>query len=80
VAEPLVDAAIAGAGIVSLFSYHVAAAVKAGSLVLLLRGLEQPPLPVHLVYRGGGLLPLQVHAFLDFAAPRLKARLEAGLA
>jgi DNA-binding transcriptional LysR family regulator len=78
-AEPLVDAAVAGAGIVSLFSYHLAAAVKAGSLVPLLRGFERPPLPVHLVYLGGGLLPLKVRAFLDFALPRLKARLEADL-
>ena len=31
-AEPLVDAAVAGAGIVSLFSYHLAAAVKAGAV------------------------------------------------
>jgi DNA-binding transcriptional LysR family regulator len=77
-AEPLVAAAIAGAGIVNLFSYHVAAAVKAGSLVLL-RGFAQPYLPVHLVYRGGRLLPLKVRAFLDFATPRLKARLEADL-
>jgi DNA-binding transcriptional LysR family regulator len=74
-----VDAAVAGAGIVSLFSYHLAAAVKAGSLVPLLRGFERPPLPVHLVYLGGGLLPLKVRAFLDFALPRLKARLEADL-
>ncbi|HYZ31429.1 MAG TPA: LysR family transcriptional regulator [Crenalkalicoccus sp.] len=76
-AEPLVDAAIAGAGIVGLFSFHIAAAVRAGQLVPLLRGFEPPPLPVHLVYLGGGPLPLKVRAFLDFAAPRLKAALEA---
>jgi hypothetical protein len=32
---------------------------------------------LHLIYAGGGLLPLKVRAFLDFAAPRLKAALEA---
>ena len=48
-------------------------------LVPLLRGFEPPPLPVHLVYMGGGPLPLKVRAFLDFAAPRLKATLEADL-
>jgi DNA-binding transcriptional LysR family regulator len=78
--EPLVDAAIAGVGIINLFSFHVAAAVKAGRLVLLLRNFEPPPLPVHLVHLGGGLMPLKVRAFLDFAAPRLKARLDADLA
>ncbi len=76
-AEPLVDAAIAGAGIVGLFSFHLAPAIRAGQLVPLLRQFEPPPLPVHIVYVGGGPLPLKVRAFLDFAAPRLKAALEA---
>jgi hypothetical protein len=30
------------------------------------------PRPVNLVQRGGRFLPLKLHAFLDFAAPRLK--------
>jgi DNA-binding transcriptional LysR family regulator len=79
-AEAVVEAALAGAGIARLFSYHVAQAVKDGRLSLLLQQFEPPPLPVNLVYPGGGLLPLKVRAFLDFAAPRLKARLEKDLA
>ncbi|MBK1659633.1 LysR family transcriptional regulator [Paracraurococcus ruber] len=78
-AEPLVDAAMAGAGIGSFFSFHVAAAVRTGQLVPVLRGFEPLPLPAHLVYLGGGPLPLKVRAFLDFTAPRLKAALEADL-
>ncbi len=78
-AEPLVDAAIAGAGIVGLFSFHLAAALRAGELLPLLREFEPPPLPVHLIYVGGGPLPLKVRVFLDFAAPRLKAALEADM-
>ena len=31
--------------------------------------------PVNLVYPGGGMLPLKLRAFLDFAAPRLKLAL-----
>jgi DNA-binding transcriptional LysR family regulator len=79
-AEAVVEAAVAGTGIIRLFSYHVASAVKDGRLSLLLKEFEPPPLPVNLVYLGGGLLPLKVRAFLDFAAPRLKARLERDLA
>lgn len=79
-AEAVVEAALAGTGIIRLFSYHVAEAVKAGRLSLLLEQFEPPQLPVNLVYLGGGLLPLKVRAFLDFAAPRLKARLAADLA
>jgi DNA-binding transcriptional LysR family regulator len=78
-AEAVVEAVLAGAGIARLFSFHVAQAVKDGRLSLLLDEFEPPQLPVNLVYLGGGLLPLKVRAFLDFAAPRLKARLEKDL-
>ena len=78
-AEAAVDAAVAGTGIVRLFSYHVAQAVRDGKLSILLEAFEPPPLPVNIVYLGGGLQPLKVRAFLDFAAPRLKARLAADL-
>jgi DNA-binding transcriptional LysR family regulator len=74
-AEAVVDGALAGAGIIRLFSYHVAAVVKDGKLAVLLENFEPPPPPVNIVYTGGVLLPLKVRAFLDFAAPRLKARL-----
>jgi DNA-binding transcriptional LysR family regulator len=79
-AEAVVEAALAGTGIIRLFSYHVAQPVKDGRLSLLLEAFETPSLPVNIVYLGGGLLPLKVRAFLDFAAPRLKARLERDLA
>jgi DNA-binding transcriptional LysR family regulator len=78
-AEPLVGAAVAGAGIVRLFTFHVAEAVRSGALVPLLREFEAPPLPVHLIHLGDGPVPQKVRAFLDFATPRLKARLEADL-
>jgi DNA-binding transcriptional LysR family regulator len=78
-ADAVVDAALADAGIARLFSFHVAQAVKEGRLSLLLQAFEPPQAPVNIAYLGGGLLPLKVRAFLDFAAPRLKARLERDL-
>ena len=74
-AEAAIDAAIAGLGVTRVLSYQVAAAVKAGRLNLVLEELEAAPSPVSLVYSGQRRLPLKVRAFLDFAAPRLKARL-----
>ena len=71
------EAAVAGAGIVELPSIQVAMTVRARALMLLLGGLEPGPLPVHLVYLGDGPLLLKGCAFLDFAALRLKAALEA---
>ncbi len=73
--EAAVDAAVSGVGITRVFSYHVAAAVRAGTLIILLRPFEPAPLPVNLVHTEGRLLPLKLRAFLDFAAPRLKAGL-----
>jgi DNA-binding transcriptional LysR family regulator len=74
-AEAAIDAAIAGVGITRVLSYQVASALRAGTLALALREFEPKPWPVSLVYSGQGLLPLKLRAFLDFAAPRLKARL-----
>jgi len=74
-AEAATDAAIAGAGITRLLSYQVAQALRDGALALALQEFEPAPWPVNLVYTGGRLLPLKLRAFLDFAAPRLKARL-----
>jgi len=74
-AEAAIDAAIAGVGITRVLSYQVADATRAGTLVLVLEAFESPAWPVSLLHAGQGLLPLKVRAFLDFAAPRLKARL-----
>ena len=74
-AEPAVEAAVAGLGITRVLSYQAHHALRDGSLEIVLEGFEPPPLPVHLVHRGGRLLPLKLRAFIEFAAPRLKAGL-----
>jgi DNA-binding transcriptional LysR family regulator len=74
-AEAAIDAAVAGVGVTRVLSYQIADAVRAGRLVVALQEFEPAPWPVNLVYAGQGRLPLKLRAFLDFAAPRLKARL-----
>lgn len=74
-AEAATDAAVVGVGITRLLSYQVAQALRDGALAVALQEFEPAPWPVNLVYTGGRLLPLKLRAFLDFAAPRLKARL-----
>jgi DNA-binding transcriptional LysR family regulator len=76
--EAACDAARAGIGIARVFSHHVAASIKAGTLVTVLDDFEPTPLPVNLLYTAGRFLPIKVRAFLDVAAPRLKAQLERG--
>jgi DNA-binding transcriptional LysR family regulator len=74
-AEAAIDAAMAGVGITRVLSYQAAAAVRTGALAVVLEHFERAPSPVNLVYPDQRLLPLKLRAFLDFAAPRLQARL-----
>jgi DNA-binding transcriptional LysR family regulator len=74
-AEAAIDAAITGLGITRVLSYQVADAMRSGALFLALREFEPPPVPVSLVHAGQGRLALKLRAILDFAAPRLRARL-----
>lgn len=65
--------AIAGVGVTRLYSFHVAGAVQRGELEIVLAHAEHPPLPVHLLTPPGRLSVPKVRAFLDFAAPRMRA-------
>jgi DNA-binding transcriptional LysR family regulator len=73
-AEAAVDAAIAGVGVARVLFYQAARAIAAGTLQPILTAFESAPAPVNLVHAGQGLLPRKTRAFLDFAAPRIRAR------
>ncbi|HLZ78307.1 MAG TPA: LysR family transcriptional regulator [Sphingomonas sp.] len=64
---------VEGHGVTRLYTYHVAEHVQEGSLKILLRNAESPPMPVHLLTPHGRTTVPKVRAFLDFAAPRLRA-------
>jgi len=74
-AEAAIDGAAAGLGVTRVLSYQVAEAVAAGRIEIVLSRYEPAPSPVSLIHAGKGLTPLKVRMFLDFAAPRLRARL-----
>jgi DNA-binding transcriptional LysR family regulator len=73
--EAAVEAAVAGAGIARVMSYKMEAARRAGTLDVMLEDFEQEPWPVHIVYAERKPVPLKLRAFLNWATPRLKARL-----
>jgi DNA-binding transcriptional LysR family regulator len=73
--EAAIDAALAGAGVTRVLSYQIERAVKAGTLVGILKRFEPDSLPISMIYINQRRLPLKLRAFLDFAAPRLRARL-----
>jgi DNA-binding transcriptional LysR family regulator len=74
-AEAAIDAAIAGLGVLRMMSYKIEDARQAGALEIVLPAFEPAPWAVSLLYPGQGPLPLKLRAFLNFATPRLRARL-----
>jgi DNA-binding transcriptional LysR family regulator len=75
-AEAAIDAAMAGVGMTRVLSYQVDAAVNAGKLIIVLKKFELEAIPIHLVFMQGPILPLKLRAYLDFAAPRLRSRVQ----
>ena len=73
--EAACDAVRAGIGLTWGFYFHVGPAVEAGTLTTVLDEFQLPTRPVSFVYTAGRFLPIKLCAFLDFAAPRLRARL-----
>lgn len=67
-----VASAVAGRGLVRLYSYHVAEQVRERRLEVVLADAEHPAMPVHLLSPHGRMSVPKVRAFVDFAAPRLR--------
>ncbi len=67
-AESAVQHAIDGGGLTLVLAYQAAAAVRSGTLRILLPGFEREPSPIQLVYPTSRLLSAKVRAFIDMAA------------
>jgi DNA-binding transcriptional LysR family regulator len=74
-AEAAVAAALAGVGLVRTFCYQINEHVREGTMEIVLPDFEPAHAPINLLYLRQGRLPLKVRAFLDFATPRLRARM-----
>jgi DNA-binding transcriptional LysR family regulator len=74
-AEAAIDGAAAGLGVTRVLSYQVAQAVLDDRIRIVLAEYEPEPSPVSLIHGHQGLTPLKVRMLLDFATPRLRARL-----
>jgi DNA-binding transcriptional LysR family regulator len=73
--EAAIQAAVADLGIIRVLSYQVADELRSGKLQVLLADFAPEPLPVSLIYAAAELQPLKVRSFLDWAIPRLRARM-----
>jgi DNA-binding transcriptional LysR family regulator len=74
-AAAAIDSALEHRGITRVVTYQVADHIKSGRLVLLLRAHEPPPIPVHFVTPPARTASTNLRAFIDFAAPILRANL-----
>lgn len=71
-----IQAAEMGHGITIALSYMVHDKIRDGKLVPVLDDFTPPQRPVHLVHPQTRLVAPKIRAFIDFAAPRLKAALD----
>jgi DNA-binding transcriptional LysR family regulator len=75
-AEAAIEAAKDGLGITRVLSYQAADALGAGTLAALFTKPEDRAVPVHILYPGGRHPAPKLRAFVDFAVPRLRTRLD----
>lgn len=75
-AAAAIAAAEMGDGITVALSYMVADKIRDGRLAPVLDSFTPAPVPVHLVYPQSRLVSSKLRAFVDFAAPRLRATLD----
>ena len=74
--EGVVLAAVQDAGVAMMYSYQAAHHIAASRLKIILKDCEVDPLPVSFIYPQDRLVPQKVRAFIDFAMPRLRERLD----
>jgi len=75
--DPVLDACVQGAGLGQFLSYQVAALLETRALKRVLADFEPPPLPIHAIYPSARFLSSNVRALIDWAMPRLRARVPA---
>lgn len=67
-----INAAVQGAGVIRCVSYPLHQHLQSGQLRRVLPDFEQPPLPVHVVYREGRNAPMRVRSFVDHCVAALR--------
>ncbi len=66
--DTLLEAALAGLGLIVLPRWMIHTQLASGELVTVMDDYQSPPLPIHAVYPQRRHLPLKVRCFVDFVA------------
>ncbi|MBV8183074.1 MAG: hypothetical protein JOY76_00175, partial [Hyphomicrobiales bacterium] len=72
--QAALDAAVAGGGIVRVFSYQAEGYGQAGALRRVLGAHEPAPIPIHVIHPAGRHLPAKARAFIDKAVVSLRSK------
>lgn len=67
-----IDMAREGSMLTMALSYQVAEHIRSGSLQRVLTAFEPPPIPVHILFRGGHQFPAKIRELVRLASDRLK--------
>jgi DNA-binding transcriptional LysR family regulator len=78
--DAALDACVRGVGVGRFLCYQVQALLDSGKLKRVLGEYEPASLPIQVIYPHGRLPSSNVRAFVDWAVPRLRARLKAQIA
>jgi DNA-binding transcriptional LysR family regulator len=72
--DPVLDACVGGEGLGQFLCYQVRTLLEGRKLQRVLVEFEPAPLPIHAIYPSARLLSSNVRALVDWAVPRLRAR------
>jgi DNA-binding transcriptional LysR family regulator len=72
--QAALDTAVAGGGIVRVYSYQASAYETTGELRRVLAGHEPEPIPIHVIHPAGRHLPAKARLFIDQAVASLRAK------
>jgi DNA-binding transcriptional LysR family regulator len=70
--DAAIEAAVEGFGITRLLSYQASPQLSSGTLKTVLTEFEPPPIPIHVMHRGGRHSATKIRAFIDLIAKRLR--------
>ncbi len=75
-AKATIQVAVQDVGVTRVLHYRCMQAVSDGMLEIIQPAYKPALLPIHLLHAGRGTLPLKMRAFRNFAAYRLRERLD----
>lgn len=72
-AMSMLNCALSGLGIITIFNYFVDEHIKSGRLIEILREYSEPPVALYIFYQQHKYLPNKIRLFIDFICSKVNA-------